>query len=93
MLLQNLLVEHPFAAGFGQSCKAWRVLAVSLSNCKDPDGKLVYGAQGIGEKAAKKQFEELMVFVKGLMGPIPFESETDDAEAGTLACGRLRGSV
>ena len=54
MLVQQLLVEHPFAAGFGQTCKAWRVLAASLSNCKDSSGKLVYGVQGIGEKSAKK---------------------------------------
>ena len=40
MLVHHLLVEHPFAAGFGQTCKAWRALADSLSNCKDPDGKL-----------------------------------------------------
>jgi hypothetical protein len=42
MLVHHLLVEHPFAAGFGQTCKAQRSLADSLSNCKDPDGKLVY---------------------------------------------------
>ena len=53
MLVHYLLVEHPFAAGFGQTCKAWRVLAESLSNCKDPDGKLVYGVHGISEKASK----------------------------------------
>ena len=61
ILVRHLLVEHPFAAEFGQTCKAWRALAESLSNCKDSDGKLVYGVHGIGEKAAKKQFEELMV--------------------------------
>ena len=83
MLVQHLLAQHPFAAGFGQTCKAWRVLAASLSNCKDPDGKLVYGAQGISEMAAKKRFEELMVFMKGFIGHIPFESGTDDAEGGT----------
>ena len=54
MLVHHLLVAHPFAAGFGQTCKAWRALADSLSNCKDPDGKLVYGVHGIGEKAAKE---------------------------------------
>ena len=63
MLMRHLLVEPPFATGFGQTCKAWRVLAASLSNCKNPDGMLVYGIQGIGEKAAKKRFEELMVFM------------------------------
>ena len=56
---------------------------MSFNNCKDPDGKLVYGVQGIGEKAAKKRFEELMVFMKGFMGHIPFESETYDVDAGT----------
>jgi hypothetical protein len=40
ILVHHLLVEHPFAAGFGQTCKAWRSLADSLSNSKDPDGKL-----------------------------------------------------
>ena len=82
MLVQQLLVEHPFAAGFGQTCKAWRALAVSLSNCKNPDVKLVYGIEGIGEKAAKKRFEELMVFTKSFIGHVPFESGTDDAEGG-----------
>ena len=83
MLVWYLLVEHPFAAGFGQTCKAWRVLAASLSYCKDPDGKVVYGVQGIGQKATKKQFEELMVFMKGFVGHIPFESGTDDTDSCT----------
>ena len=50
MLVRHLLVEHPFAAGFDQTCKAWTALADSLSNCKDPDEKLVYGVHGISEK-------------------------------------------
>ena len=54
--MHHLLVKHLFAAGFGQTCKAWKSLAESLSNCKDPDGKLVYGVHGIGKKAAKKLF-------------------------------------
>jgi hypothetical protein len=62
MLVCHVLVEHPFAAGFSQTCKAWKALAESLSKCKDPDGKLVHGDHGIGEKAAKKQFEDLIVF-------------------------------
>ena len=65
MLVHHLLVEHPCAAGFGQTCKAWRKLADSLSNCKVPDGKMVYGVHGIGKNMAKKQFEELMVVMKG----------------------------
>ena len=32
-----------------------------------------------------------MVFVKGLMGPIPFESKTDDAEGGTELVADLEG--
>ena len=79
ILVQHLLVEHPFAPGFGETCKAWRVLAAFLSSCKDPDGKPVYGVEGIGEKAAKIQFEELMVLTKGFIGHVLFESGTDDA--------------
>ena len=41
---------------------------------------LVYGVQGIGEKAAKRQFYVLMLCMKGVIGYIPFESGTDDAE-------------
>jgi hypothetical protein len=80
MLVHHLLVEHPFAAGFGQTCKAWRALADSLSNCKNPDGKLVYGVHGIGEKAAKKQFEVLIALMKGCINHVPFDIGTDDAE-------------
>ena len=83
LLMHHLLVEHPCAAGFGQTCKALKSFADSLSNCKDPDGKLVYGAHGIGKKVAKKRFQELMVFMKGYNNHVPFESGTDDAEEGT----------
>ena len=58
-------------------------MAASLSNCKDSDGKLVYGVQGINQKAAKKQFEELMAYMKGFIGHIPFESQTEYAEGCT----------
>jgi hypothetical protein len=40
VLVHHLLVAHPFVAGFGQTCKAWRALADSFRNSKDPDGKL-----------------------------------------------------
>ena len=53
---------------------------MNLSKVEDPDGKLVFGVQGIGEKAAKKCFEELMVFVKGNVDHVPFESGSDDAD-------------
>jgi hypothetical protein len=43
----------------------------------------VYGAHGIGKKAAKEWFEELMVFMKGCITHVPFESGTDGAEEGT----------
>ena len=33
----------------------------TLSKAENPDGMLVFGVQGNGEKAAKKSFEELMV--------------------------------
>ena len=58
-------------------------MAESLSNCKDPDGKRVYGVQGIGKKAAKKQSMELMVLMKRFIGHIPLESGTDTVEGGT----------
>ena len=52
---------------------------MTLSKVEDPDGKLVFGVQGIGEKTAKKCFEELMVFVKGNVNHVLFESGSDDA--------------
>ena len=36
----------------------------TLSKAENPNGMLVFGVQGIGEKAAKIQFEELMMFIK-----------------------------
>ena len=90
--MQYLLVEHPFAPGFSQTCKAKRVFAASFFNCKDSDGKLVYGVQGIVEKAAKKRFGELVVFMKGFISCIPFESGTDDVDSGTTS-GTLTGSA
>ena len=82
MVVLHLLFDLPLAAGFDQTCKAWRILPASHSNHKGPDKKLVYGVQGIGGKVAKKRFEELTVFLKGLIGHIPFESGTDDAKDG-----------
>lgn len=43
----------------------------------------MYGVEGIGEKAIKKQLKELIVILKGFVGYTPFESETDDVEGGT----------
>ena len=53
MLVRHLLVEHPFSATFGIHGKAWKTFVVSLSKVEDPDVMLVFGVQGIGEKAAK----------------------------------------
>ena len=53
---------------------------MNLSKVEDPDGTLVFGVQGIGEKAAKKRFEELMVFVKGNVDHVLFESGRNDAD-------------
>ena len=45
--MQQLLVQDPFAAGFSHTCNTWSAFVAFLSNGKDPDGKLVYGVQGI----------------------------------------------
>ena len=71
MLVRHLLVEYPFSVTFGNHGKAWKTFVVNLSKVEDPDGKLVFGVQGTGEKAAKKSFEELMVFVKGNVSHVP----------------------
>ena len=62
LLVQHLLDKHPFAAGFIQACNTWNVFLASLRNCKNPDGKLMFGVQGIDENvgiiailSAKKQ--------------------------------------
>ena len=53
MLVQHLLVDHPFSVTFGKHGKAWITFVATLSKVENPDGKLVFGVQGIGEKAAK----------------------------------------
>jgi hypothetical protein len=53
MLVQHLLVEHPFSAAFGKQRKAWKTFVVNLSKVDDPHGKLVFRVQGIGEYVAK----------------------------------------
>ena len=52
----------------------------TLSKAENPDGKLVFGVQGIGENAAKKRFEELMMFIKKNVSHVPFESVSDHAD-------------
>jgi hypothetical protein len=53
MLVWHLMVEHPFSAAFGKHGKAWKTFVVNLSKVEDPDGKVVFGVQGIGEKVEK----------------------------------------
>ena len=53
MLVQHLLVDHPFSATFGKHGKAWKAFVATLHKVENPDGKLVFGCQGNGEKAAK----------------------------------------
>ena len=48
------MVDHPFSATFGKHGKAWKAFVATLSKAENPDGILVFGVQGIGEKAAKK---------------------------------------
>lgn len=52
--------------------KASKTIVVTLSKFEDPDGKLLYEYQGIGEKAAKNQYEELMVFAKRSKNHVTF---------------------
>ena len=54
MLVRHQLVEHPFSATFGKHSKAWKIFVVNLSMVQDPDGKLVFGVQGIGGTTEKK---------------------------------------
>ena len=53
MLVQHLLADHLFSATFGKHSKAWKAFVATLSKIENPDGKLVFGVQGIGEKSAK----------------------------------------
>ena len=54
MLVQHLLEDHPFSATFGKHGKAWKAFVATLSKAENPDGMLLFGVQGIEEKAAKK---------------------------------------
>ena len=69
-----------FSATFEKYGKVWKTFVVNLSKVKDPGGKLVFRVQCIGEKAVKKYFKELMVFVKEIVDHIPFESRSNDAD-------------
>ena len=57
MLVRHLIVEHPFSATFGKHGKAWKTFAVNLSKVEDPDGTLVFGVQGIGERWQKNNLK------------------------------------
>ena len=53
MLVWHLLVDQPFSDIFGKHGKAWKAFVATLSKAENPVGKLVFGVQDIGEKAAK----------------------------------------
>ena len=78
MLIRQLIVDQPFAAPFGKSGQAWKTCAEHASKAQDPEGNLVFGSQGVSDKAIKKRFDELMAFVKGNDDRVPFQSGCDD---------------
>jgi hypothetical protein len=78
MLIRQLLVDQPFAAPFGKSGQAWKTCAEDVNKAQDPEGNLVFGSQGVSDKAIKKRFDELMAFVKANDDSIPFQSGCDD---------------
>ena len=79
MLVWHLLVDHPFSATYWKHGKAWKAFVATLSKAENPDGKLVFGVQGIREMVAKCCFEEPMVFIKQNVSHVPFESGSADA--------------
>jgi hypothetical protein len=89
MLVQQLLVDQPIAATFGQSGHAWKTCAQALSRARDPESLLVYGAAGASNKSIKKRFEDLMMFVKKEENLVPFRSGSNNdpgaGEQGELA--------
>ena len=52
MLVRHLQINL-FSATFGKHGKAWKAFVATLSKAENPDGKLVFGVQGIGERAQK----------------------------------------
>jgi hypothetical protein len=58
MLLRALIVEQPFDAPYGKQGAAWKPSATTLSTGQDPQGNLVYGPLGVGDKAIRKRFDE-----------------------------------
>ena len=53
MLVRYLLLEHSLSVAFGNNGKTWNTFVKTWSRFEGPDEKLVYGLQGIGEKATK----------------------------------------
>ena len=51
---------------------------MTLSEFEDPDRKILYCIPGIGEKVAKKSFDELMVVFNCCMSDVCFDSGTND---------------
>ena len=57
MLVQHLLVDHPFSATIGKYGKAWKTFVTTMSKAENSDRNLVFGVQGIGEMAAKNDLK------------------------------------
>ena len=81
MLLRALIVEQPFDASYGKQGVAWKTCASTLSVAEDPQGNLVYGVHGVGDKAIKKRFEDLMAYAKKSQSEVPFRSGCDNDDA------------
>ncbi len=76
MLVQQLLVDQPFAATFGQTGHAWKTCAQALSRARDPEGLLVFGAAGVSDKSIKTLWRPYNVRQeRSRFGPISFWSD------------------
>jgi hypothetical protein len=66
MLLRALIVEQPFDAPYDNHGAAWKACTFTLWAAQDPPGNLVYGPQGVGDKAIKKHFDKYIAYAKKL---------------------------
>ena len=80
MFVQHILVEHPFSATIWKYGKAWKTFVATLSKAENPNGMLVFGVQGIGEKAAKITLWRADDVHQENVSHVPFESGSDDAD-------------
>jgi hypothetical protein len=81
MLLRALIVKQPFDASYRKQGVAWKTCASTLSAAEDPQDNLVYGVHGVGDKAIKKRFEDLMAYAKKSQSEVPFCSGCDNDDA------------